>query len=237
MFESTLERLQVATTLEEVSSSLKAYGTSIGCPWFALLTVTPDEHGQEAFRSLDHLSPGHNDLYDDPALGRPDPVMQFVKRSPMPIAWDGQTYFSAPRGGESLYEELTGVDVRTGFLMAQHLPNGNHVLLGFNSPDHKLPERRDQLMIKCQLGALIGTVSDTALTLIGGTGSRPTPHLTCKEKELLKWLTTGKTSWEISQIMAIAEGVINNMTAALRQKLNATNKSHLVFKAIRLNLV
>lgn len=62
-------------------------------------------------------------------------------------------------------------------------------------------------------------------------------HLSEREKEVLRWLTTGKTSWEIAQILLISERTVNYHVQNIIRKLDAVNRAHAVAIAIMAKLI
>lgn len=52
--------------------------------------------------------------------------------------------------------------------------------------------------------------------------------LTKREDEVIKWLSQGKTSWEISVILNVAEATINFHVKNIKAKLNTSNRSQAV---------
>jgi len=61
--------------------------------------------------------------------------------------------------------------------------------------------------------------------------------LTTREKECLGWIANGKTSSEIAILLSIAESTVNFHLKNTFGKLNASNRSHAVAKAVSLGLV
>jgi len=61
--------------------------------------------------------------------------------------------------------------------------------------------------------------------------------LTLMEKEVLRWLNEGKSSWEISRIMNKSERTINYHVGNLLKKLNASNRTHAVAIALEKDLI
>lgn len=66
---------------------------------------------------------------------------------------------------------------------------------------------------------------------------QPQARLTDREREVLKWAAAGKTSWETSEILSVAERTIQNQLATIRLKLDAANTTHAVAKAIFTGLI
>ncbi len=61
--------------------------------------------------------------------------------------------------------------------------------------------------------------------------------LSAREKDCLRWRATGKSDWEISQILAISERTVKFHLESARAKLGATNTLHAVAKAMNRGLV
>jgi DNA-binding CsgD family transcriptional regulator len=58
------------------------------------------------------------------------------------------------------------------------------------------------------------------------------PRLTPRERECLTWVASGKTDWEISQILRIAEQTVHEYVQNALIKLNATTRAQAVAVAI-----
>ena len=58
------------------------------------------------------------------------------------------------------------------------------------------------------------------------------PQLTPRERECLSWVAAGKTDWEISQILNIAEQTVHEYVQNGLIKLNATTRAQAVAIAI-----
>jgi DNA-binding CsgD family transcriptional regulator len=67
------------------------------------------------------------------------------------------------------------------------------------------------------------------------------PHgnvaLTARERECLKWSADGKTAWEIGQILNITERTVVFHVNNVIQKLQASNKTQAIVRAVALKLV
>ena len=62
------------------------------------------------------------------------------------------------------------------------------------------------------------------------------PKLTVKELEVIKWCTAGKSYWEISQIMGIAERTVKFHMQNIFKKFDVTNKSHAIARGVSFGL-
>jgi LuxR family quorum sensing-dependent transcriptional regulator len=57
--------------------------------------------------------------------------------------------------------------------------------------------------------------------------------LTAREREVLHWVSVGKTSWEISTILHLSKSTIDIMVNRAQQKLNAVTRTQAVVNALR----
>lgn len=62
-------------------------------------------------------------------------------------------------------------------------------------------------------------------------------HLTRREREVLKWVAHGKSSWDVSIILNISERTVNFHVNSILRKLDAVSRSHAVAIALELGLV
>jgi LuxR family transcriptional regulator, quorum-sensing system regulator SolR len=61
--------------------------------------------------------------------------------------------------------------------------------------------------------------------------------LTAREKEVLRWTAEGKTAYEISQILSVAERTVNFHVNNIVAKLGTSNKTQAAVKAAALGLL
>ncbi len=61
--------------------------------------------------------------------------------------------------------------------------------------------------------------------------------LSPREKETLQWVAVGKSAWEISEILGIAEKSVEFHVENAKRKLGVFNRTHAVVKAIMLGLI
>jgi len=63
------------------------------------------------------------------------------------------------------------------------------------------------------------------------------PSLTRREEEVLYWCSCGKTSWEISQILACKESTVNFHVGNVLRKLSVNSRVSAVIKALRYGIL
>ncbi|MDH5545690.1 MAG: LuxR family transcriptional regulator [Gammaproteobacteria bacterium] len=96
-------------------------------------------------------------------------------------------------------------------------------------------------LFNAELGSLLifaSFVHETVRRVIILEGFEQTPRqLTRREKECLLWAAEGKTTWETSQILNIAESTVTFHLSNAVGKLNVANKSQAVARAVVENLI
>ncbi len=63
------------------------------------------------------------------------------------------------------------------------------------------------------------------------------PKLSAREYEVLNWIKQGKSNWDIGHILSISERTVKYHIANICKKLDATNRTHALAKAMRYKLV
>lgn len=58
-----------------------------------------------------------------------------------------------------------------------------------------------------------------------------------REREILHWMLAGKSNWEIGMILRISEWTVKNHVQHILKKLQASNRSHAVAKALSMGLL
>jgi len=61
--------------------------------------------------------------------------------------------------------------------------------------------------------------------------------LSRREKEILQWLASGKSTWDVSMILRISERTVKFHMDNIMRKLDAVNRTHAVALALRQNLI
>jgi DNA-binding CsgD family transcriptional regulator len=166
-----------------------------------------------------------------------DPVLQRLKRLNAPVLYDQALYVGD--GAADLWEEQAVYGYRTGISMALHLPGGRHFLMGVDRSDD-LPAdeiRVTRMVADLQLLAVHAQDAAVRLLLDEAQHKLNLPHLTAREREVLRWTSEGKSSWEVGTILGMSEHTVNFHLRNLMGKLDVTSKHQAVLKAMSLGLI
>ncbi len=69
------------------------------------------------------------------------------------------------------------------------------------------------------------------------TSSHQQIRLSKREKEVLQWMSSGKSNWEIAQVIGLSESTVKNHVHHILCKLHAATRAQAVAKAINHKLI
>lgn len=76
-----------------------------------------------------------------------------------------------------------------------------------------------------------------ALNRVLNRNKRNNEPLSSREREILQWVTCGKSTWDISVILDISERTVNFHINNIKDKLNAVNRSHALAIAVEQGMI
>ncbi len=227
--------------------------TTIGS-WREQIFKLANELGYE--RSLLAILPGHDtppdvDLaflhsnyssewlkkYDKDKLGHVDPVVFHCVTKSTPLIWTPDIF--SVRRQKELYEEACSHGIRSGVTFPIHGTCGELGILSF-ATDTKPDQRHRQEIVRNipELSCLRDFIFETSHRFIKPTSSSTKDiELTHRELECLKWTATGKSSWDISQILHCSESAVNFHFSNIRRKFGTSSRRQAVVKAIALGII
>jgi DNA-binding CsgD family transcriptional regulator len=148
-----------------------------------------------------------------------DPVMQRMRHSGLPFAYDKQLYEA--EGAGDLWEAQAPFGYRTGIAIAMHMAGGRHFFLGVDR-SQALPAER---------GAANRLVADICLLAVHAQ------RLTRREIEVLNWTKEGKSAWAVGQILSMSEATVQSHLRNVRRKMGVSSKHQAILRAISLGLI
>lgn len=231
-FQSVLE----ARSRDEFRSEITRFAHDLDFERFSAILVVDHTIGNSDFIAVQNAPVGFADIFNDPRLGKLDPVMQHCKRQSIPIVWNQQTYekYDAPE----LWEAQAPFGYKSGISLALHLPEGRHFVLGVNReqalPDN--PTLLTRMVADLQLFA-VHAVDAAMRLLLPASSETDAPHLTPRELQCLHWTMEGKTAWEVGTILSISERTAVLHLNNAMHKMGCTTKHQAVLKALRLGLI
>lgn len=236
MRHSTFQSVLEARDRDEFRDIVVRFTKQIGFDKVAAIMVLDHRDAPTEFVAVDNAPEGYKEAIRDPRSGQVDPVMQHCKHRNAPILWNQATYLKA--GQIANWEEQAQFGYRAGICLALHMPEGRHFVLGVDR-DQALPDDRTELarmVAELQLFAVYAQEAAMRV-LVPRRQNDKIPRLTAHEIDVLRWTMEGKTVWEASVILNLAESIVQLHIDNAVRKLACANAHQAVLKALRLGLL
>lgn len=178
------------------------------------------------------------ELYFKQNSQRVDPVVSYIMTQQSPIRWDSlvqREQFQDPKQQE-LMRLASHYGLSNGFTIPIKSASGDFVLFSMAIDDVDNQQEKLDAIIPFAHTLATHLLECYMLLKIKEKGKKEV-SLTKRETDCLFWASEGKTAWEISKILNIAERTVlyhlNNCT----NKLEVSNRQHAVAQAIKKGLL
>jgi LuxR family transcriptional regulator, quorum-sensing system regulator BjaR1 len=223
-----VERIEKLTTPEDILKCISGALARFGFTSF-LICERPDVKVSKPRFLINGWPRDWNDHYIQNNYYRDDPIAAYSERTYNPYEWSEVSVDAEanPRAAEVL---RAGREFRrnAGFVVPVYRPDrppGSVTMCG-ERPELEQNAKRSIHFISLY-------AYGKAIELATNEVSDPSRLLTHGEREVLIWTAAGKSAWEISAILDIAEDTVNWRLKHAYTKLNAVNKVQAVVNAIR----
>jgi LuxR family transcriptional regulator, quorum-sensing system regulator BjaR1 len=213
------------TVIDLLGSELKRYGFHA---W--LITGLPN-HGEriDPLMMLNGWPKGWTETYTRLNLVQNDPVVAHCFRSTAPFDWRDAPYdpLTNPKAKEVM-DRATDFRMNEGFCVPIHSSEGFQAVVTMAGEQVEAARQVRRALHLMALYAYGKTVE------LWSPKKFPEPRLlTKREREVLQWTAAGKTAWEISQILGVAESTIIAHLKSAAAKYNTPNRVATVVAALR----
>lgn len=158
---------------------------------------------------------------------RIDPIALHCHEHIHPLVWDATTF--ATERQQEFFEEGCQYGLRSGIGFPIYGPQGQAGILCLASDG----VARDDARIRASLSLLRDYACESYLRVSRSPAAKPPlALLTPRELECLKWVTAGKTSWEMSRILSCSEATINFHISNVTRKFGVQTRAQAVIRAI-----
>lgn len=233
-----LDRLDGATTPAELRDILVNALEAAGLPHIAYCHLSDFQRtGDLAALQRVMTFPGEwLEYYQARRYQAIDPVFQASHTARRPFRWQDLTTrretFTARQ--RTMIAEAATVGMAHGLTVPLFGPDGEHAIVSVASPDPLEGAALTPARIAAVATAFHAVYQDLTQP---PTHEAPPPPLHPREREVLLWCARGKTSWEISHILHLAERTVDHYAANAMTKLQATTRAAAVVKAVRHGMI
>lgn len=177
--------------------------------------------------------------YDSQGYVAFDPTVRHCWTESNAIIWHKVTYTDGKQGDleRAVMAEASQFGLRTGISIPVHGAGAEGGMLSLvSNKDHADFAQHDeaglQIIANAMHEATKRIISKNATAV-----NSSIDNLSQRETECLSWTAKGKTSWAISQILDVSENTVVFHIRNAIKKLEVTNRSHAVAKAIALSKI
>jgi DNA-binding CsgD family transcriptional regulator len=173
-------------------------------------------------------------LYEQHGYAAIDPTVAHCLSSTLPIVWSDALFVD--HGAAALMEHAHQYGLRSGLTVPMHSSTLQTGLLSMASEAASLDNDVERIA-HSQLFATYLHEAARKLVQKNARVHQTCCHLTPREEECLSWAAAGKSSWEISQIVASSERTVNFHIGNVIQKLQVASRSHAIANALARGLI
>lgn len=211
---------------EEVSEAFQALIEKFGFTYFCIGSIHPgcDERGLVWATSLKH--PWFRHWVENERI-HVDPVIWRLKRNGDPFRWTTlKDHPDIPH--LDVMQEAAEFGMHDGWSMAFRpgQKNAAAIAVGLGAPKFDLPR---EAQIALHLSAMYCGLK---LAQFGAGRSPANDLLSTRERECLRWVASGKTDWDISEILGISQQTVHKHVSNALKKLNAATRAQAVAVAL-----
>lgn len=162
-----------------------------------------------------------------------DPTVRHAFRSSLPLVWSDQFFAEVPE----FWEDARSHGLQVGWAQASRDASGGVGLLTLARSAESFTDN-ELIANQARMSWLVQYVhAAMARLLTPKLAPESRVVLTAREKEVLRWTAEGKTAYEISQILNVAERTVNFHINNIVAKLGTSNKTQAAVKAAALGLL
>jgi DNA-binding CsgD family transcriptional regulator len=219
------------TSVPQISTALANMAEEFGFNALGINGLPPPGEGADPLILTESTPEGFRDLYVHERFYLVDHICKHTRTTYAPFRYSEAPYDRAQqRSHERFMQALRTFGMGSGLVV----PVGRFAnipacvwLAGEN------PDLDDESLRVIQLISLFAAGKAYALCRPPDPGARIS-SLTPREREVLQWISAGKTSWEISVISGLSERAINKIIGDAMDKLDAVTRVQAIVNAIRI---
>ena len=227
--QSGLELLETLGRQKDIASLLASFHTltrSFGMNGFSVGDPSPKVKGE--LKRWDGIWPaGWYSRYASQNYFFIDPVVAELNRTVTPFRWSSARSDYDDKALRILHESAE-FGMQKGLAIPVHGPRGVIAAVNLNTDRYELSPGDEQALHLASLYLYARMVAIRA-----GEKAVPVRGLAARECECLSWVASGKTDWEISQILGISEQTVHGYVQNALRKLNARTRAQAVALALQ----
>jgi len=231
------DRIENAETISDIETVFNDLRSGLGFEYGLFTVVFPITFSKSQNISVGNYPSEWVEEYMESGYAKFDPVVEHCFSKHTPIVWDENT----GKGNnviEDFFRKAHDVGLRHGMSIGHKGYDGTFCLI---SLARKKPIDTSTKAYKKTVVALSSAIASLQCKIVAASGAKliedKIVDLTPREKQCLVWAADGKTSGEIAQILGVSESTVVFHIKNFIKKLDVTNRSQAVAKAVRMGLI
>lgn len=232
-----IEKAQEASTVEDIHGFCSHLCDELGFDYFIYGAQLPTSLVKPRFVIISGYPQAWREHYNQNSYIRIDPTVAHCVGNVTPLTWSelGKRETVASVDAQRFMNEAHDFGLRNGVSFPVHGTAGENAMFSLAcSSDRRVPANLIDRALP--LGHLLSTYIHEAVRRVfvdnDASIALGQVRLTHREKECLTWAAEGKTTWETSQILGISERTVIFHLKNVSQKLNVSNRSQAVARAM-----
>ena len=216
---------------EELHGVVDAISREMGFDYFSLVQLDMSrEHGRRRLITISNYPTSWMGELEGKRLYEADPAYLASCRTSVGFKWSEiSDIIPLSSRQREILRRSRDAGLSDGFTVPAHVPGESNGLATFVvRPGRALPEQR------LPMAQLVGAFAyEAARRLRRGRGDAPQPTpLTGRQVDCVLLIARGKSDWEISRILGIAEDTVTEHVDAARTRYGVARRSQLVVRAL-----
>ena len=226
----TIDDISRFTLLPQIGATLAGAMEKFGFDALGITDLSPLAEGSYPIHLTEKISEGFRDLYIQERFYSVDHIGAHARAAYEPFRYSDAPYDrTRSRSHRRFMQALETFGLGEGLIVPVGRPSALPACVWLAGEN---PDLDDEAMQAAQLIALFAASKAHALCRPPSRGAEMS-RLTPRERDVLQWISSGKTSWEISVISMLSERAINKIIADAMVKLDAVTRAQAVVNAIR----
>ncbi|MCJ9427490.1 LuxR family transcriptional regulator [Kordiimonas marina] len=230
-----IESSKTIDNLDDLGRSFQNTARKLGFEHYACVSCVEFGSMPEGAVFLADYPEDWTNYYLENSYERKDRILQVSLKQHLPFNWENEI---VTKGMNAQQSEIFSEAEDAGLLYGVTVPI--HVVGAFPGAVNVVGENRDvDPAAEHAIHLMSVYLHDAALRLKYKNDGQvePITKLTTRERECLEWVAAGKTDWEISAILSIAERTVHNHVESAKVKLGVHTRVQAVVKAFLSNLI
>jgi LuxR family quorum sensing-dependent transcriptional regulator len=227
----TIDNISRLPFLSQVADAFGHAAARFGFTSLGINGLPPPGEGADPLVVTESVPEGFRDCYIAERLYLVDHICTHARATYEPFQFSDAPYDRIRAADHERFMQALGTfGISRGLIVPIGRPANIPACVWLAGEDPDLDDGAKQAM---QLIALFAASKTRALSRAPTTGQLKS-RLSPREREVLQWISAGKTSWEISTILGLSERAINKIIGDAMIKLDGVTRTQAVVNAIRL---